>query len=332
MKNWNLCLLGMVLLLLCSGTSGAQPGWCYPGFGSSTFNPWRACNPSYISEEFVFVGRIISRDTKVTPLKDHGHGVLRTNIAVVTPIKGKLERTIELFLDRTCSGSSGNIEDGEERIFTARRAIESGFNGLVSDQWSTSLKDISKNDLTKIIKEIRSVLKGTKQPRIVGKLVQYDSRAIYSGSNTRSGFSGSHLMTKLGYDPNLGRPLVGIEITAVAVDWKLNPLNNRNPYKTNTKPDGGFQFKNLPVGYYVLSPKLPDSLDIFTFVYKSHPVGKILYERSFESVSGQYNHVKVGDGFCSEDVRFNVLPTGSNSDKEPPSEANSNIFLNAIHQ
>jgi hypothetical protein len=234
--------------------------------------------------------------------------VLRTTIAVKTQIKGKLERTIELFLDRTCSGSSGYIESGEERIFTARRIIESGFNGLVSDQWSTSLKDIAKNDLAKIIKEIRSVLNGTKQPRIVGKLVQYDSRAIYSGSNTRVGFSKTHFMTKLGYDPNLGRPLAGKEITGVAVDWKLDPLSNRNPYKTNTKPDGSFQFKNLPVGYYVLSPTLPDGLEIVTFVYKSHKVGKILYERSFESVSGEYNYVTVGDGVCSEDVRFNVLP------------------------
>jgi hypothetical protein len=302
MKNWNLCLLSVIMLLLCIGNSGAQPGWCYPGFGSSTFNPWRACNPSYLSEEFVFVGRIISKDTKITPLKDHGRGVLRTAIAVETPIKGKLERTVELFLDRTCAGSSGYIESGEERIFTARRIVESGFNGLVSHQWSTSLSDISKNDLAEIVKEIRSVLKGTRQPRMVGKLVQYDS-----SEGGRAGFSGSYFMTKLGYDPNHGRPLSGIEIIAMPVDGNLNPLKQTS-YKKKTNPDGSFQFKDLPAGIYGLSPELPKNSEVSIFIYKYHQVGKILYEKDFKSISGQYNYVTVGDGFCSEDVRFNVRP------------------------
>lgn len=118
-------------------------------------------------------------------------------------------------------------------------------------------------------------------------------------------------MTKLGYDPTLGRPLAGVVITAV--DLKLNPLNNRKPYKTTTNQDGSFQFKNLPMGYYVVSPTLLDSLENVTFIYKSHKVGEILYEMSFESVSGEYNYVTVSDGICSEDVRFNVWPKGDNT-------------------
>jgi hypothetical protein len=75
----------------------------------------------------------------------------------------------------------------------------------------------------------------------------------------------------------------------------------------------------------VLSPALPDNMDLVTFIYKSRRVGKILHERSFESVSGKYNYITVGDGFCSEDVRFNVRPIGAKSDKAPRNESNSNF-------
>jgi hypothetical protein len=237
---------------------------------------------------------------KTTEVKNHPVGFVKIKISVETPIKGNLGRTIELFLYSLCYQY---LETGEQRIFTARRIIESGFNGLVSYQWSTSLKELSKSDLAEIVKKIRSVVKGAKQPSITGKVVEYDI------DPRAAGFFGSYLGTKLGYNPKYSRPLGGIEITAKATNENLNPLK-RKFYKTKTNSDGSYKFKDLPRGNYELSAALPDNSDVKVYSYRTVRYG-MLYESSFKQILGQKKYVTVGDGFCSEDVRFNVRSAGN---------------------
>jgi len=188
----------------------AQPGDCYPGSGGSTFSPWVTCSPSYLSEEFVFVGRVVSQDLRVIPVQGHPYGTIKMVVAVENPVKGKLKGEIELFLDWSCHES---IEKGERRIFTATRVIDGKTTRLVSDQWSTSLKEISADDLAGIVKKIQRVLKEGKQPRIIGKLVRYETDGRYP-----IGFSRDRvriLNSKLGYDQEFGRPLGGTSLNYV---------------------------------------------------------------------------------------------------------------------
>jgi hypothetical protein len=284
---------------MCYHDAVAQPGFCYPGFGSSTFSPLRPCNPSYISEEFVLLGKVISRDTRITPVKGTWHGVVKSRVEVEIPIKGTLAREVDLFLDWSCYES---VAIGEDRIFTAKRITTPDFEGVISNQWSSSLKEISKKDLADIIKEIRGVTKGIKQPRVIGKIVQYDSEPTAS-----PGFWGGYLKTKLGFDPKQSRPLAGIEVVAKRTDDKLDSGKQKS-YKTKTNSDGNYKFKDLPVGIYELYPAVPKEMFVRSYTFESHPIGGPLYEKSFKSpIQGEKTYVRVGDEFCSIDVRFNIM-------------------------
>lgn len=291
-----------ILLLICCQHTQAQPGACYPGFGSSTFNPLRTCNPSYVAEEFVFVGRVVSQvNTQVTHY-DEGfpRGLATLNITVDTQIKGKLERNFRLYMDLTCSTY---IEPGEKRIFTARRVVKPGFDGIVSYQRSTSLKDISESDLAAIINDIRSMTRGEKQPRITGKVIQYDS-----SPDSVPGFWGKFLDTLSGYDPDHSRPLKGIEVFAKSV--KEDPKSGKPVlYKTRTNPDGVYEFKDLPEGSYEIYPVVPAAMSVRAYIFESHKMGE-LYENSFKSpIQGEKTYVRVEKGACSLDVRFNARAT-----------------------
>lgn len=297
MNNLKQLFLLMVLALLCVGSLAAQPGNCKQGYATSTFDPLRTCNPSYISEEFVFVGRVISTDTKITQMKNHPSPVVKINIVVETLIKGKQKRNIELFLDYRCYEY---IEKGEKRIFTARRIAESDFTGLVSYQWSTSLKDIPENELAKIISEVRFVAKGVKQPRIKGKVIQSDSSPL-----DMLGFNNYDIETNLGYNPEYSSPLNGVEVIAKRSYENANPVEQKS-YKTKTNSDGNYEFKDLPVGFYEISLALPEDLCVRAFLYKTIYPGKI-FGSLIEPIMGQ---TYVNDGVCGNDVRFNVRPAG----------------------
>ncbi|MFN0141431.1 MAG: carboxypeptidase-like regulatory domain-containing protein [Pyrinomonadaceae bacterium] len=290
-----------MVLLGCAASLSAQPkGACDPGFYTSAFDPLKTCNLSYISEEFVFLGRVISTDTKLTPVVGNPFGVLKMRVAVEKEIKGKPSQITEMFLDWRCRDS---FENGEKRIFTARRETKSKLGGLVSHHWSTSLKDIPADELAKVLSEARFVAEGRKKSRIVGKVILFDSNplGIYD-------FRGKTLDTRLAYNPQYSSPLRGAEITAKPLDENSNPIK-RGSYKTKTNADGSYEFKDLPAGLYELSPTLQENLYVRAFTYTATN-SEDLYNRRFDPILNAKIYVRVDNEICGQDIRFNVRPAG----------------------
>lgn len=313
MNNWKKPFLFVVVLLLCVESSFAQPSIC-----PVPFNPLRTCNSHYISEEFVFVGRLISVGEKTTEI--NGTMMARASMAVEETIKGNLsKRTFELFLQPLSLCHEG-LEIGGRRIYTASKRTIDGFNKLVSTRWSANLRDISDSELKKILNEIRSVTKGIKQPRIVGKVVRYDSNplGIYD-------FQGKSLDTKLGYNPEYSYPLKEVEIIAKPVDENLNPVK-QGSHRTKTNPNGSYEFKDLLEGWYELSPTLSEDLYVEAFIYRLPYHEDTFFDPPFRTREKKKVYVNVGNGICSEDIRFNVRPAGKINgrltfENEIPSEA-----------
>lgn len=293
MSIWKQSFLFVVVLLLCIENSFAQPSIC-----PAPFNPLRSCNSHYISEQFVFVGRLISVAEKATEI--NGTMMARAQVSVEQPIKGNLsKRNIEIFLQPSCHGG---IEIGEKYIYTASKSKEGGFNKFISTRWSANLKDISDGELKNLLNEIRSVTKGIKQPRIIGKVFRYDSNplGIYD-------FRGKSLDTKLGYNPEYSYPLKEVEIIAKPVDEKLNPIK-QNSYRTKTNFDGSYEFKDMLEGWYELSPTLSEDLYVEAFIYRLPYHEDTFFDPPFRTREKNKMYVNVGNGICSEDIRFNVRP------------------------
>ena len=300
MKNRKQYFLFALVLLLFASRLSAQPGICDPGYYSSTFDPLKTCNLTYISEEFVFLGRVISRDTKLTQVEGNPFGLLKMRVAVEKEIKGKQSQITEIFLDWRCPDA---FEKGERRIFTARRDTKSNFGGLVSYHWSTSLNDIPENELARILSEARSVVEGRKRSRITGRVILFDSNplGVYD-------FLGKSLDTSTGYNPQYSSPLGGVEITAVPSDANLHS-SKTNSYKTKTNPDGSYEFKDLPAGVYELSLALQENLYVRAFEYTATNFeGR--YSRRFDPILKLRTYVQVDNKICGKDVRFNVRPAG----------------------
>jgi hypothetical protein len=290
-KQFFLFIAVALWLLLCIESLTAQPGGC-----SATFNPLRDCNSHYISKEFVFVGQIRSREEKLVEID--GHQLWKVRVSIAETIKGNPGGgTIDLFLEQSCRGT---VEESQKYIFTADRLRKDDFDELVSSHWSATLKDITGDELKKILSEIRSVTKGIKQSRLVGKAVRYDSNplGIYD-------FQGKSLDTKLGYNPEYSSPLKGAEVIAEAVDENLNPLK-RDSFRTKTNANGNYEFKDLPAGFYELSLRLPEDLYVRAYLYKP---SEIPFENPFRLIQGKKIYVEIRDEICSEDIRFNVRAT-----------------------
>jgi|GEM_PF-6889821 len=291
-----LCFLLVLMVLVCLDNFFAQPSIC-----PAPFDPLRTCNPHYLSKEFVFVGQIISTDTKLTEIENRQ--LWKVRVAVKEIIKGNPGGgTIELFLEQQCSGRS--VENGKKYIFTADRMKEAGFAELISSRWSSPLNNVPDNELKKISNEIRSVTKGKKQPRIVGKVILFDSSppGIYD-------FRGKSLNTKSGYNPQYSSPAVGVEVNAQPVGEDINPLK-RDSYKIKTDANGNYEFKDLPEGPYELFLTLPVDLYVETFLYQLPRHEDTFFDPPFRIRAKKKMYTQVGNGICSEDIRFNVRPAG----------------------
>ena len=275
--------------MACVGHSPAQPRSC-----SATFNPLRTCNPFYLSNKLVFVGRLVSINERT--IKFNGIEAVGTKIIIEETLKGNLSKDVkEIYLEQRCRVS---LNKNERYIFTAKRMTEGGTELIISSRLSTTLKNISDEKLKMVFKEIRKVTRGVKQPRIVGKAVQYDSTRLGLSS-----FLGGFLDSEAGYDTKSASPLKDIEIIAVSSgdDSKTKKLNT---YRAKTDSDGNFEFENLPEGFYLLSPVLPANLYVKAFVF--NPLYNQTWDDSPFLPAGKTASVKVGNSPCSEDVRFNV--------------------------
>jgi hypothetical protein len=280
-KSQKKCLYVFLMLVAVTQLT-AQPGSC-----SFTFNPLRTCQDPFVTEEFVFVGQVSSINSEnsgTTKVGRNDFGKIYVN--EVIPIKGKLAKATKLFLDQTVC--QGHVEVGKKYIFTAHKVKVLGFTEIVSFKWSTTIEDISKDNLTEIIKNIRSVTKNIKQPSVTGRVVQYnlDPLGIYD-------FQGESLTSKLGYNPKFASPLHGIKIFA--------KNKNGEVVETITDETGKFEFGNLASGNYEISPLIAKKTVINSFQYFTSR-----FEDGFRSITTEKKFFYIRNMICGEDIRFNT--------------------------
>lgn len=233
-----LCLFSALLFLFNRGVS-AQPG-----DDPSSFSALETCNEYYLEKEYVFVGRVISLDETSNPY-GNGGSTWKATVAVETPLKGQTGGEVELVLVKYPLMREWQVKD-KSFIFTARRLAGSGLGRMYSAQWSTPVDDIAPSVMAKVLDEIRGVLRGARQPRIVGT-VREQSWGI-------------------SFDPGAGRPLSGIVVLAESKDGRQ--------FKTRTDAEGYFRFDELPSGMYTLRPLLSKKMVVYDTGFMSEESGK----------------------------------------------------------
>jgi hypothetical protein len=274
-----------ILLILASVSPLiAQPGNC-----SSVFDYFRTCQSQYASEDFVFIARVSDRAAKTIRVGDDW--LWKISFIEAIPIKGDLKDTNEVYLDQTvCEGS---VETGKKYIFTAHYVKKSGFSGLASYKWSTSLDDVSENELAQMIQDIRPVTRKEKQPSVTGKVVEYNLDSL--GIND---FQGKSQATKLGYDPSYASPLKGITVVA--------KNNEGEVFEALTDDAGKFEFEKLAAGNYEIYPVFSFKMSVESFYYYDSP-----FESRFRSATADKNYFYIRNETCGDDIRFNVKKSGA---------------------
>lgn len=277
-RNIFWCLV--LFFLLCGTQIVAQPGGC-----SVVFPPTSACQVYYLTEDFVFVGKVSARTGKT--IRVGNYQLWEISIAKVIQIKGKVPKTTGLFLDLTrCSGS---VEIDKKYIFTARRLKMAKFDELVSSRWSTDLDDFSDDDLAQTVKRLRVVANRKKQPSVTGRVFQYNINQLGDYD-----FKGNSLMTILGYNPDYAAPGAGIKVFAKNGQGRIT--------ETVTDKNGEFEFANLEKGSHEISPVLTSKDSIKAFKYYDSIYG----EDGFRRLEYERFSFYVTNEFCSQDIRFNV--------------------------
>lgn len=216
------------LLLLCHGMAAAQPGG-----DASRFSTLETCNESYLEREYVFTGRVISIVEIPNP-HNSGGPLWKAVVEVGTSLKGQLSGEVELAIVKYPPTTDWQVT-GKRFIFTADWISNGEVNGLYSTRWSTPLDDVPADVAARVLNDIRAVLRGVPQPRIVGTV-----REQSWGIN---------------FEPNAGRPFRGIVVVAENKDGRR--------FKARTDDEGRFQFDELPPGMYTVSPVLPKKMDVY---------------------------------------------------------------------
>lgn len=289
-----------MLFFVCCLAAKAQPT-CF-----STFRLSDTCNPSYLSSEFVFVGKVLSLE-KQNDYQD------KAVVEVETAIKGDVRGRIELYLFTACFGRV--IKDGEY-VFTADSFVNGNLKGLSSRQWSEGFSEFlaaqeleeAKKDLEKIIAQIRSITKREKQPRIVGEVQRQfdyqmsDDYLSYLKSPRIGTLSDGTLVTlpknynRFDAPPNDYRPFSQASVEAKRADGKR--------FTVKTDADGKYEFKDLPNGKYEVYPT---------------PTGEFTFSTFFDDLmyhiySGKPKtsaNVEIDETICSKKVDFTASVTGS---------------------
>jgi hypothetical protein len=238
MKLWCLFLLSTLFLLYDVGTM-AQPGG-----DVSRFSALETCNEYYLGREYVFLGRVVSLDEIQNPYESRG-SLWKAVVAVETPLKGQLSGEVELAIVKYPSTKDWQVKD-KRFIFTADWISNSMFNGLYSTKWSTPLDDVPPDVMNRVLDEIRAVLQGVRQPRIVGTVREQN--------------------WGISFEPTAGSPLREIVIMAESKDG--------HRFKARTDDEGRFQFDDLPPGLYTVVPILPKKMELYDAGFMRQEEGK----------------------------------------------------------
>jgi hypothetical protein len=271
MKQWNLFMLSVLLLLLSDLVAVAQPT-C-----SSTFSAFDTCNPNYRGSAYVFVGRVVSLEVLTT----NSGRLQKAVVAVETVLKGQLDSEVEVRMPTRCFGV---MAENRSFIFAADQSNGNEFIGFSSSKWSTPVENIPAAEMEKILDEIRAVLRGVPQPRLVGSVIEQRWNPDGRYQTMRS-----WLDPQLGYDSKYARQLRGIEV--VAQD------KAGNQFTTKTDAKGRFIFDKLASGTYGVHPILPRKMD--------------LYANGSPLKEGEKHYIEIGDELCSAELNFDAQLTGS---------------------
>lgn len=262
--NASIPILGTIVsLFLIVSASIAQPVYLEP------INPFETCHEQYKNYQYVFIGRVLSLD------RDSGE----ISVSLEHQIKGEVDLPIFIYI---AWAELRNIPQiGHTYIFLAnKRKLDSKGEVLFSRYWSYDLQDIPKKDLDRIVRELKEISQGIKQPQIVGKLI----RQNYPFHQYRR--SRSLKIMRLGYDPDYAEPIKNTEVMLISEEGRT--------FSTTSAADGSFAFNHLPVGTYRVVPKVEGDHQIILDDWKAAPDP----------------NVSVYDGVCSSIARIRVIPLG----------------------
>lgn len=264
----------LMLLLFCFQALQAQPT-CW-----ANFDPWDTCHRDFRGKEFIFLGRVDSVLSRTR--EDSYSNPVKVVVEVESPLKGDLPRRFELLLDQRCFGT---VSKNQRYIFTANRIDNEEYSGIFSTRWSQPLSDekFSKEDVNEIVSEVRSIINGTKQPRLSGNVIEQLNK-----SRGRYGIASNGVKKLFAFD--YLRPLADVTVTA-----KLKDTGKE--YKTATDADGAFVFNDLPRGIFEIFTNLPTEYDVRT---------------NGTSVFGENGKtfLKIDDSICGSRVIFNAQLQG----------------------
>lgn len=251
------------ILLAINLSSFAQPVYLEP------INPFETCHEQYKNYQYVFIGRVLSLD------RDSGE----ISVSLEHQIKGEVDLPIFIYI---AWAELRNIPQiGHTYIFLAnKRKLDSKGEVLFSRYWSYDLQDIPKKDFDRIVRELKEISQGIKQPQIVGKLIRQDHpfRQYRNSLNMT--------IMRLGYYPDYAEPIKNTEVMLISEQGRK--------FSTTSASDGSFFFNDLPVGIYRVVPNL---------------VGKHRIILDDRGASPDPN-VSVYDRVCSSIVRIRVIPLG----------------------
>ncbi len=257
-----------------------------------------------LKSQYIFIGKVVSQDAnKSFQIKGFDADYFKSfKVSVIKEIAGSLKKNIvEINYKADCWRMIGIPETGSEYIFFANAINNNQLNGFVSSKWSATLDGIPKDEIDKIVKQIRDYRNGVKQPRVVGFLFKHKPNPYWDYVNQSfngailwrsENFDNNWRIKKWESDPEYSEPFKKIKVT-------VKNLEGVEIASTVTDSSGRFEFADLPKGNYVIYPDVPKTYLI---------VGKC-YLNDLQK-GGVGFRVTGNNQVCDRTIRLDVAPAG----------------------